>query len=839
MVLDFNKLGGGDRFDTATSPREIFVSLPNKKEGKFEYPRDVQSQVWGKWYQRRDDKDIVIKMNTGSGKTIVGLVVLKSCLNERKGPAVYVVPDNYLVQQVFSEAKDLGIEVTEEHQSPRFLSGKAILIINIQKLVNGKSIFGVGSEGSKIRIGSLLIDDAHACLDTVEEQFTLTIDINNPVYTAIYNCVKDSLHSQSESKAYEIENQTYAFMQVPFWNWQSKVSEISRILSDAYGSKNNSWLMFKWYLVKEYLKLSRCVVSSTKIEITPHFIPIDVIPSITNAQRRIFMTATLVNDTILTSHFGITDSNSITQAIVPDSAGDIGDRMILMPQVINPDIKDEEIKELCKEISQTVNVVVIVPSKERARFWKDKADLILDRENLNDGVTKLKGNQKIGLVILVNRYDGVDLPKDACRLLVIDGVPNISREIDKVNSVFLAGSSVRQYQLIQKIEQGMGRGVRSSEDYCVVLLIGQGLISQIYVDNGMQLFSPATKAQLELSDGISEQILGKGLNEIKEVMMYCLDRNPAWVSTSKGKLASLSYGDSRQANSLIIRQRKAFDYVYIKNLTAATQELRESINEVESNDKSLKGYLKQCLAEYINFYDPIEAQKICLSAVTDNPTLIKPIEGIAYHKLESPSLEQARACVNYLQQKFTSNPNKILVSINSLLESLIFKPETANEFEESMKKLACYIGFLSQRPEQEVNDGGPDVLWSVGSQKYFVIECKNGATTDRISKSDCNQLTGSCNWFLRTYDHTCNCIPILVHPSKSFNFDASPNQTTRIIDLDKLDFLRKNIHDFFKSICSENRINERDIRERLITYNLTSDTFVNSYTTQYFINKGK
>lgn len=839
MVLDFNKLGGGDRFDIATSPREIFVSLPNKKEDKFEYPRDVQSQVWGKWHQRREDQDIVIKMNTGSGKTIVGLVILKSCLNERKGPAVYVVPDNYLVQQVSSEARDIGIEITEDHLSPRFQSGKAILIINIQKLVNGKSVFGVGSDGIKIKIGSLLIDDAHACLDTVEEQFTLTIDINNPAYTAIYKCVKESLHSQSEDKAYEIENQTYAYMQVPFWNWQSKVSEIFRILSDAYASVNNDWLKFKWQLVKEYLKLSRCVVSSKKIEITPHFIPINVIPSIRNAQRRIFMTATLVNDTILTSHFGITDSTSITQAIVPDSASDIGDRMILMPQVINPDIKDEEIKDLCKEISQRVNVVVIVPSKERAKFWKDKADLILDRENLNDGVSRLRGNQKVGLVILINRYDGVDLPKASCRLLVIDGVPNISREIDKINSVFLAESSLKQYQLIQKIEQGMGRGVRSSEDYCVVFLMGQALISQIYVDNGMQLFSPATKAQLELSDDISEQLRDKGLNEIKEVMMYCLDRNSNWVSTSKGKLASLSYGDSCQANSLIIRQRKAFDHAYIKNFTEATQELLEAVNEVESNDKSLKGYLKQCLAEYINFYDPVEAQKTLISAVKDNPNLIKPIEGIAYHKLESPSLEQARSCVNYLQQKFTSNPNKILVSINSLLASLIFKPETANEFEESMKKLACYIGFLSQRLEQEAKNGGPDVLWSVGNQKYFVIECKNGATTERISKDYCNQLNGSGEWFLRTYDHTSKFTPILIHPSKYFDFDASPNQNTRIIDLDKLDFLRKNIHDFFKSICSENRINERDIRERLITYNLTSDAFVKTYTTQYFINKSK
>ena len=44
-------------------------------------------------------------MNTGSGKTVVGLLILKSCLNEEKGPAVYVVPDSYLVKQVIRKPR--------------------------------------------------------------------------------------------------------------------------------------------------------------------------------------------------------------------------------------------------------------------------------------------------------------------------------------------------------------------------------------------------------------------------------------------------------------------------------------------------------------------------------------------------------------------------------------------------------------------------------------------------------------------------------------------------------------------------------------------------------------
>ena len=99
MKIDFGKLNTGNNVNTILQPRELFTALPNKKEGKFQYPRDVQSQVWDSWFKRREESDLVIKMNTGSGKTIVGLLILKSSLNENKVPAAYIVPDNYLVQQ--------------------------------------------------------------------------------------------------------------------------------------------------------------------------------------------------------------------------------------------------------------------------------------------------------------------------------------------------------------------------------------------------------------------------------------------------------------------------------------------------------------------------------------------------------------------------------------------------------------------------------------------------------------------------------------------------------------------------------------------------------------------
>src|SRR5882672_7127831 len=127
MGLNLKKLSETSLVDKEVDPREIF-NLLSEKDPRYEYPRDVQAEVWSRWLEMRYQRDLVVKMNTGGGKTVVGLLLLKSCLNERCGPAVYLAPDKYLAQQVVNEANDLGIAVTTDPRSSGFLQGEAILV---------------------------------------------------------------------------------------------------------------------------------------------------------------------------------------------------------------------------------------------------------------------------------------------------------------------------------------------------------------------------------------------------------------------------------------------------------------------------------------------------------------------------------------------------------------------------------------------------------------------------------------------------------------------------------------------------------------------------------------
>lgn len=70
---------------------------------------------------------------------------------------------------------------------------------------------------------------------------------------------------------------------------------------------------------------------------------------------------------------------------------------------------------------------------------------------------------------------------------------------DKYEQEVVRKSERIQREQVQRIEQGMGRGVRSNNDYCLIYLLGNQLTNVLYADDGYNYFSNAIKAQFTLS----------------------------------------------------------------------------------------------------------------------------------------------------------------------------------------------------------------------------------------------------------------------------------------------------------------------------------------------------
>jgi tetratricopeptide (TPR) repeat protein len=415
--------------------------------------------------------------------------------------------------------------------------------------------------------------------------------------------------------------------------------------------------------------------------------------------------------------------------------------------------------------------------------------------------------------------------------LVIDGLPDSRRLIDQITESQLMGSSKSINQKIQKIEQGMGRGIRSNDDYCVVFLMGKNLISNLYKHDALSKFSPATKAQFELSEKLSEQLQDKSIKEIHEnAINVSLERNEGWITASKSCLASLTYIQNNP-DSFAIAQRLAYNEAHINQYDNAINILN---NAIDKEDKIVSGFQKQILAEYINYKDESEAQKTLISAIKDNRNILKPMEGIGYERIKTVD-KQAKKLQSFLSTKYHNSLNQFIIDIDAILEDLIFIPDTANKFEEAIEKLANYLGFLGQRPENEYSRG-PDNLWSVGNNKYFIIECKNGVINNTINKHDINQLNGSIAWFKHEYDHTSGYTPIMIHLGDSCEFGATPEETCRVMTKEKLETFKKNIKDF--SLAVKDKLQQlKEIKTLLIHYKLRDIDIISDYTKKITINK--
>lgn len=59
-------------------------------------------------------------------------------------------------------------------------------------------------------------------------------------------------------------------------------------------------------------------------------------------------------------------------------------------------------------------------------------------------------------------------------------------------------------KIAQKIEQGLGRGVRGEKDYCCIFIIGADLVKFIMSSETRNYFSPQTRKQIEIGLSIVE-----------------------------------------------------------------------------------------------------------------------------------------------------------------------------------------------------------------------------------------------------------------------------------------------------------------------------------------------
>ena len=257
---------------------------------------------------------------------------------------------------------------TTDELPDEFIEGRAILVTVVHKLFNGLTKFELGAKS--LPIGSVLIDDAHACIDAIKDQFVIKLRHNQPnesnAYSEIIELFENELRSQGDGSFEDIRRNDYsAYLPVPYWDWWDKTSEVAGILSRH---ANTDAIKFAWPLLKDSLRHTLCLVSGTQVMIAPYLPPLEQFGSYTNASHRFFMSATVTDDSFLVKGLGLT-LTTVQNPLVDPKETWSGEKMVLIPSLIDDQLSREAIvATFAKETpSRQFGIVVLVPGGHAMR----------------------------------------------------------------------------------------------------------------------------------------------------------------------------------------------------------------------------------------------------------------------------------------------------------------------------------------------------------------------------------------------------------------------------------------------------------------------------------------
>ena len=728
------------------NPIDIFNE--SDRDADKEYLRPAQKSILEKWYNNHcDEKDVIIKLQTGQGKTLIGLLALQSCLNSGSGPVAYICPNNYLVQQTVQQANSIGLKTVQFEQTtstfPReFLNSEAILVTNCNKLFNGKSVFGVvGSGKENIQLDSIVIDDAHKCLDIIRESFSIRINRKNEnrktneVYQSFIDLFGKTLKRQGEGTYMEmIHHGIDSYMVVPFWSWIDKKTQVLDILQNNL-DKNE--IFFVWDLLKDKIEQCTCLISGKRMEIVPRLIPLDLIPSYFRAKRRIFLSATLTEDSFLVKDFRI-NPKSVLNPIVSEDVKYSGERLIIMPTLVDSNLRRDLLIKWVVDLAKkngNFGVVSIVPSYNRASDWGRHGSLVTPVKNIHESINELQKdigkNDAKRVLTLVNTYDGIDLPGNICRILCIDSLPSYRMLIDRYNLETRYESSFIKRKIAQRIEQGIGRGIRGISDWCIVIIIGNNITDFLSENIKRKYLSEEAQLQIGIGEELSAQLKEEmsGLEGISKLINQCINRNDNWKSYYLHKMTQI---DKKAPNKDFVNRavmEKEAELYFQQCLIDKAVKVIDDLNKLSSDE----GWLMQLKATYLYSSNKTKSMDCQIKAHTLNQRLLRPEKGMKYSKISSSKNRASR--ILEVINNFESY-NSLNVHLHHVLDSLKFGIDS-ELFETNINEFGKLLGFVTDRPEKRIGCG-PDNLWQLDSSTYWIIECKNMVKSGRekISKTD-------------------------------------------------------------------------------------------------------
>lgn len=540
----------------AADPEALFGELPRTPSGVGALWSHQADQLRTYATDHRETADVALELPTGSGKTLVGLLISEWRRRTLGQRVVYACPTKQLARQVLQKANDQGIPVVlligshwdwDKAELARYTRGDAIALTTYSAIFNTNSHLADAQ--------TLVFDDAHAAEGFVAEAWALSVDRGMDQYDQLFDALGDSVEPSFRARMVAPAGPAADAAEVrlvPIGAVARHVEDIDQVLAGLQDTNAS----YRFKMLRANLSSCLFYVSRSEFYIRPMIPPTFEHGPFTDPTQRIYLSATLGDAGELERAFGRTDIKRVPVPTAWDRTGS-GRRFFVFPELATlpterPTIADniaDKGDDTADEMGPATGLVrdlldlakkrlVLTPDDDSATKIAKALGVPANKQfTAKDADTGIQPfiDADTGTLLAPNRYDGMDLADNACRMMLMAGLPTASHLQDRFLETKLRASAVLQERIRTRVLQGAGRCTRGPKDWAVVVVTGEDILR--FLSRAEVGKSLPVELQAEITFGFEQS--QASADDLLYLAESALTQDEIWQEDAEPELAKL------------------------------------------------------------------------------------------------------------------------------------------------------------------------------------------------------------------------------------------------------------------------------------------------------------
>lgn len=451
------------------------------------------------------------------------------------------------------------------------------------------------------------------------------------------------------------------------------------------------------------------------------------------AKQRIYLSATLGSGGELERAFG--RRQIVRMPLRTKTPPRSGRRLFVFPDLV----KGGNAVGLTKRIIGLSNKALVLSQESVANTEAAAEALsgpgvpVMGRDTLEKQGLESFVRAPIGVLGLANRYDGLDLPGNACRIVVLGGKPDAVGLQERFLSERAEANAALAERLRTRIVQGAGRCTRGPNDFAVVVVLGSDIMKYFSRPENLRALEPELQAEVEFGWQNSK---GAEPDEVIDNVEMFLRHGADWreqgepmVAEFRQDAVKIEPPGTNALGEAAALEVEAWQLAFSGDWIGASEKLQEAVPHVgPAATRGYRGLLLYMAGAWLHLGARDETQRSRARQLVREASLAANRGTWLKEMRELPGAEQVPlvpedivAVSNVVARlRGQLKPKRIDAALTEMQKHLA--QDEATKYEQGLTTLGSFLGAEASKPKGQ---GRCDSAWEWGVAMWMTIEAKS------------------------------------------------------------------------------------------------------------------